>query len=390
MTSEAITAPFLADAGLKRVLDAIEGGGDAARVVGGAVRNSLMGVAVTDLDIATTARPEAVSERARAAGLKVVPTGIDHGTVTVVVEGRPFEVTTLRADVETDGRRAVVAFTDDWEEDARRRDFTMNAIYVDRHGHLYDPVAGVVDARARRVRFIGEPEARIREDYLRILRFYRFHAQYGHGPLDAAGAAAAQRLAAGMAQLSRERVGAELGKILLAPGRRAAVAAMAAAGVLEQAIRRAALPERYAAVEHLAAAVGLAPDLERALAALCDDVEGVGEDLRLANRQRRRLAAIAGRAATLAEGLDEAAVRLAVYRDGNDVAEAALVLATALAGAAVVDPALLDLAGHWSAPRLPFRAADLMAEGLKAGPELGAELRRRERAWIAAGYPPGR
>lgn len=285
MTSEAITAPFLADAGLKRVLDAIEGGGDAARVVGGAVRNSLMGVAVTDLDIATTARPEAVSERARAAGLKVVPTGIDHGTVTVVVEGRPFEVTTLRADVETDGRRAVVAFTDDWEEDARRRDFTMNAIYVDRHGHLYDPVAGVGDARARRVRFIGEPEARIREDYLRILRFYRFHAQYGHGPLDAAGAAAAQRLAAGMAQLSRERVGAELGKILLAPGRRAAVAAMAAAGVLEQAIRRAALPERYAAVEHLAAAVGLAPDLERALAALCDDVEGVGEDLRLADRK---------------------------------------------------------------------------------------------------------
>ena len=180
MTAEAIVAPFLADAGLRRVLDAIEGGGDAARVVGGAVRNSLMGVAVTDLDIATTARPEAVSERARAAGLKVVPTGIDHGTVTVVVEGRPFEVTTLRADVETDGRRAVVAFTDDWEEDARRRDFTMNAIYVDRHGHLYDPVAGVGDARARRVRFIGEPEARIREDYLRILRFYRFHAQYGH------------------------------------------------------------------------------------------------------------------------------------------------------------------------------------------------------------------
>lgn len=379
-------AAFLSDAALREVLDAVEHGGGRARVVGGAVRNSLIGVPVTDIDIATDVTPETVSRRATEAGLKAVPTGFDHGTVTIVAHGRPFEVTTLRADVETDGRRALVAFTDDWSADAARRDFTMNAIYAERDGTLFDPMEGIGDALDRRVRFIGDPEARIREDYLRILRFFRFHAQYGRGALDDAGLAAARLLAPGMAQLSRERVGAEMRKILLAPGHLEAVAAMVEAGVLGEAIRRPSRPDRLVRLDGVAARAGRAADLELRLAALSDDADGVADDLRLSNRERRRMAAIVEWSRRIAVPDNEAGVRLAVYRAGNDVALAALLLAAAETKADI-SPGMQALACDWQPPRFPVRPADLVAEGFVPGPELGDELRRREAAWVAAGYP---
>jgi len=199
------------------VFDALQAHGIETRAVGGAVRNTLLGLTVTEVDLATTAVPEEVMALAAKAGLKAVPTGIDHGTVTLVASGVPFEVTTLRRDVETFGRHARIAYTKDWEEDARRRDFTLNALYADRDGRVFDPLGGYADLRAGQVRFIGDAEERIKEDYLRILRFFRFHAYYGKGPLDPAGLAAAVRLRGGLDQLSAERVAAELRRILIAP-----------------------------------------------------------------------------------------------------------------------------------------------------------------------------
>jgi poly(A) polymerase len=203
---------------LRLLLEALNGDGEETRLVGGAVRNALLGRPVTDRDCTTTATPHVTMQRAEAAGFKPVPTGIEHGTVTVVVDGEPFEVTTLREDVTTDGRRAVVRFGRDFAADARRRDFTINALSVSRDGRLHDYTGGVADLAARRVRFIGDARNRIREDFLRILRFFRFHAEYGEGEPDPAGLAAAVRERAGLAGLSHERIRTELLKLLAAPG----------------------------------------------------------------------------------------------------------------------------------------------------------------------------
>lgn len=378
-------APFLVDPAFRAVVGAIEAGRDRARVVGGAVRNTLLGEAVDDVDIATTARPEAVMERAVAAGLKAVPTGIDHGTVTVVASGRPFEVTTLRSDVTTDGRRAVVAFTDDWLEDARRRDFTMNALYVDRDGRVFDPVGGYDDALARRVRFIGDPEARITEDYLRILRFFRFFARYGHGEPDEIGFSACRALKDGLDRLSRERVGTEMRKIVTARGAAEAVVAMNAAGILEKVLPPPLAVDRFVRLVGIRRASRQGIGVAMALAALCEETGGLGEALRLSNRERQELVAIAAASATIGPNPDEIRVKGAVYRHGNAAAEAAL--ARLEASETAVDEWLHELARSWRAPVFPVRAADLIAAGMSPGPALGAELRRREAAWIAAGYP---
>ena len=231
MTETSIRGPrvsgaWLQSRAIRKVFAALKAGDAEARIVGGAVRNALIDRPVKEVDIATTALPEDVMRLAREAGLGAHPTGIDHGTVTVVADGIPFEVTTLRRDVETDGRHAVVAFTTTWEEDAARRDFTINALYCDDDGTLYDPVGGLDDLRKRRVRFIGDPRARIREDYLRILRFFRFSADYGNGQIDPTGLAAADGLKDGLALLSSERVRAEILKLLAAPGRAEVVRVM--------------------------------------------------------------------------------------------------------------------------------------------------------------------
>lgn len=388
MTTPASIAgvPFLEDPAFRRVIAAIEQEGDRARVVGGAVRNTLIGVPVDDVDIATTALPDTVAARVTAAGLKAVPTGIAHGTVTVVSSGRPFEVTTLRADVETNGRHAVVAFTRDWLGDAQRRDFTMNAIYADADGVLHDPVNGIADALAGRVRFIGNPVERIEEDYLRILRFFRFHARYGQSALDEAGLEAAVRLQDGIDRLSRERIGAEMRKLLMAAGAVPALAVMDETGILARILPGGAAVARLSRVIDLATRHEHTLDFEARLVALAVDRHGLTEALRLSGRESKLIEAIAHWTDEIALRMDETTVRLAVVRAGNEVAFAALLLAAADKGK---EPALdlVRLASDFKPPRSPITAARLMAEGYVPGPLLGAELRRREAAWIAAGCP---
>ncbi len=379
---------FLDDPAFRRVISAIEQDGDRARVVGGAVRNTLIGVPVDDIDIATTALPEVVAQRVTAAGLKAVPTGIAHGTVTVVSSGRPFEVTTLRADVQTDGRHAVVAFTADWEGDARRRDFTMNAVYADADGTLHDPVMGIGDALAGRVRFIGDPVARIEEDFLRILRFFRFHARYGQGPLDVAGLKAAVDLQKGIDQLSRERIGAEMRKLMTAAGAVSALAVMDEAGILGRILPGGGAVARFSTVVEFSNRYSIPVGLEARLAALSENRAELAAALRLSGREGKQIEAICFWSEALIRQMDATTVRFAVVRAGNEVATASLFLASAEQGNDPVSD-LISLAADFRPPKSPVTAAGLIAEGYVPGPALGAELRRREALWIADGCPTG-
>ncbi|MDP4822338.1 MAG: CCA tRNA nucleotidyltransferase, partial [Aestuariivirgaceae bacterium] len=341
---------------------------------------ALLGVPVTEVDVATSLSPEAVMERAAAAGFSVHPTGLEHGTVTVARDGAAFEVTTLRHDVETDGRRAKVAFTDDWQADARRRDFTMNALYCSATGEVFDPVSGMDDLLSRRVRFVGEAGARIAEDYLRILRFFRFHAQYGQGGLDEAGLAACGELKAGLRQLSAERVRQELMKLLVAPGSVAAVEAMRGQGILEMILPGADVAV-FARMAGIDSAEGFKPDAVLRLAALAPQM-AAKEALRLSNAEGARLEALAC-APALSPAMDDIALRRARYVLG-DLYEDAVRLVWARS----------DMAG-WRAvyalvaeptPVFPLKGADLLARGLKPGPDVGRMLRSLEEAWIVSDF----
>ncbi|MFG1398283.1 CCA tRNA nucleotidyltransferase [Roseixanthobacter pseudopolyaromaticivorans] len=390
-----MSAPSLADAAwftaapLRRVLGALDGAGEETRVVGGAVRNALLGRPVSEVDLATTAVPEETMRRARDAGLKAVPTGLAHGTVTVVADGTPFEVTTLREDIETDGRHAVVRFGRDWRADAARRDFTMNALYADAQGQVIDLVDGLADLRDGRVRFIGEAQTRIREDHLRILRLFRFHAAYGHGPMDAAALSAAIRLRAGILRLSRERIGSELLKLLAVPDAAPTVRLMSETGFLPTIL--AGVPdlislERLAALE---AALGEPSDAVRRLGVLAvrivEDAARLRERLRLSNEAFKRLQGMAG---ATGEAMDARQARSAIYRLGRPAFEDRLLAGAAHGAWASGEVApLLALARSWPVPAAPFCAADLIAQGLKPGPALGAALARMEEAWIAADFP---
>jgi len=268
ISAPVLDAPWLKSGPAARVLALLNGDGEAARVVGGAVRNALLGLAIGDIDIATTAVPQEVIRRARAAGVKSVPTGIEHGTVTLVVESQPFEVTTLREDTETFGRRARVAFGRDWAGDARRRDFTINGLSVDHSGLVHDFVGGLADIAERRVRFIGDPLQRIKEDYLRILRFFRIHAAFGAGEVDRAGYLACIASRAGLARLSAERVRMEMLKLLVANGALGAVTAMAEGGLLQPLLGGVAYTGPLAAMISAESELDLKPDAIRRLAAL--------------------------------------------------------------------------------------------------------------------------
>ncbi|MDQ0509706.1 CCA tRNA nucleotidyltransferase [Ancylobacter amanitiformis] len=385
--------------GLVQVLDALDRDGEEARIVGGAVRDWLIGRGLrADIDIATTATPDEVMRRARAAGLKPIPTGIEHGTVTIVAQGEPYEVTTLREDVETDGRRARVVFGRSWAHDAARRDFTMNALYLTRAGDLIDLVGGAADAAAGRVRFIGDPDRRIREDYLRILRLFRFHAAYGRGSFDAAALAAAIRNREGLARLSRERVRAELMKLLVAPRAAPTLADMQGAGLLELVLGRAGAVETFARLVEVETALGRGPDAVRRLGALAlrqgpdgeRDALALREELRLSNAEAARLAAMAGPAPTPA--MCEKGQKAFVYRMGREAFEDRALIAFARSRAPLDDAgwrALAALAAGWPLPEFPLRAADFLARGLLPGPALGAALKHAEEAWIEAGFPIG-
>ncbi|MCZ4108606.1 CCA tRNA nucleotidyltransferase [Brevundimonas diminuta] len=363
---------------------AAAGGADCARFVGGCVRNAVLGAPIDDVDIATVLTPEAVVKALRAAGLKSVLTGMEHGTVTAISERQPFEITTLRRDVSTDGRRATVAFTDDWAEDAARRDFRLNALYADAGGLILDPTGeGYEDALAGRIVFVGEPEQRIREDYLRILRFYRFFAWYGRGAPDAAAVEACTALAEGVEQLSAERVSKELLKLLAAPDPRAAVRLMDQAGVLG---RVAPQPESLTLFE---AMVGVSADPVLRLSALLPDeaeaVRAAALKLRLSNAQRDRLVeAVAER---IDPAMSEAETRAAIWRAGRQAVEDRLYRAWASGADAGVVQRLLALATAWTPPKLPVGGKDLARLGLQPGPETGRLLKAFEDGWIADDFP---
>jgi poly(A) polymerase len=386
-------APWLRSGPAARVLALLNGDGEEARVVGGAVRNALLGVAIGDVDIATTALPTEVIRRAKASGIKSVPTGIEHGTVTLVVESKPYEVTTLREDVETFGRKAKVAFGRDWARDAARRDFTINGLSVDAEGVVHDHVGGLSDIAARRVRFIGDPDLRIAEDYLRILRFFRIHAAYGTGAPDRAGLLACIKGRAGLAALSAERVRMEVMKLMIAQGAAEAVVAMADGGLLLPIFGGVAYTGPFAAMIVAERALGLEPSAIRRLGALAvavtEDAKRLSVRLRLTNQETRTLDSMGHRWWRLA-GMDEARARRRLYRLGADRYRDRLMLAWARSGDAL-DCAIwrehATLPDRWSAPKFPLKAADFVRRGIAEGPALGHVLALAEDAWLAADFP---
>jgi len=376
------------------ILALLDRDGEEARVVGGAVRDTFIGEPVGDLDIATTATPEQVIRRVEAAGFKAVPTGIEHGTVTVVAQGRPHEVTTLREDVATDGRHAKVVFGRDWRRDAERRDFTMNALSVTRDGVIHDYVGGLDDLEARRVRFIGEPQARIAEDYLRILRFFRFHAAYGQGAPDPAGLAACIAARRHLDRLSRERVRMELFKLVVAHHAVPALAVMSETGLLESVLGGVPLLASFSNMAKLEAALDLPPDPVRRLGALAlfvvEDADRLRERLRLANAEHQRLFSMADGWWRISAENAEQDGYAALYRLGRERFTDRVLLAWSRSPAGVADTAWHDLARlpeRWTPPAFPLRAADFLKRGVPKGPALGAALRAAEEAWIAVNFP---
>jgi len=370
---------FLKRKGIKRLLKALDAKQGTARFVGGAVRDLLLGETPGDLDLATILQPADVIRRLEAAGIKAVPTGIEHGTVTAVSSGTVVEVTTLRSDVSTDGRRATVAFTDDWSKDAGRRDFTINALYADPYtGELFDYFDGCDDLNTRTVRFIGEPLQRIAEDHLRILRYFRFHARYGHGDPDPQALKACTDRANDLMALSRERIADELLKLLSLDDPTPTIELMQARGLFAPVVPEISDTSRLAGLVAAERSARIRPDPLRRLAALLPadpaTAEKVAARLKLSNKAKKRL----GSAANADLGLNPRALS---YRVGSESAVDRLLLAGHPAEAKGIE--------KWTAPRLPIGGADVMARGIPEGPQIARTLRRIEDAWEAAGFPTG-
>ncbi len=388
-------APWLEQGPLPRLLDVLDRDGEEARAVGGAVRNALLGLAVGEIDVATTAVPEEVVRRLGAAGFKAVPTGIEHGTVTAVVDRHPFEVTTLRRDVETYGRHAKVAFGRDWKADAERRDFTINALSAARDGTVYDYVGGLADLGQRRVRFIGDATQRIAEDYLRILRFFRFHAAYGTSDHpDPVGLAACIAGRDGLDQLSRERVRMEMMKLVVAPHAVPTLISMTDAGLLLRVLGGVSYLASFENMAKVEAEIGLAPDPVQRLGALgvmvAEDAERLWQRLRLTNAEHERLASMAEGWRRMSPAFGEPALRALLYRLGPQAFTDHALLGWARSRATAHDAewrALATLPQRWTAPVFPLKAADFIQRGVDKGPALGEALRAAEAAWIAAGFP---
>jgi poly(A) polymerase len=376
------------------VFHALKRGSYGARAVGGVVRNALLGRPVSDVDIATTAPPEAVMRLAAEAGLKAVPTGLAHGTVTVVVDHVPYEVTTLRRDVETFGRHAKVVFTDDWAADARRRDFTINALYCGADGTVYDPLRGYPDLVARRVRFIGDARARIREDYLRILRFFRFTAEYAEGPPDPEGLLASVREREGLALLPGERVHQELMRLLKAPRTLQAIEAMFDHGLLTLVLPAAPRGPLLRRLIELEKALGLTPAPILRLGVLAievrEDAERLRDRLKLSTAEFAALLRASTRAGSLGAASAERDAKAYLYRHGADQYRERVLMNWARFGYLPQDPLLrplFTLPDRWTAPDFPLGGADVLALGVPPGPRVGELLRQLENWWIDAGFP---
>jgi len=394
-----IKAPQLADAAwlkegeVARLLALLNCDGEEARVVGGAVRNTLLRLPVGEIDVATTALPDEVMRRVAAAGGKAVPTGIEHGTITAIINHHPVEVTTLREDVETFGRKARVVFGRDWRADAERRDFTINALSATAEGVVYDYVGGIDDIGARRVRFIGEPQRRIEEDYLRILRFFRFHANFAEGAPDKAALHACIAARAGLDTLSRERVRAELLKLLPAPRATATLAIMAECGLLGMILGGVAFLASFENCVKAEAALGAEPDAVRRLGALgvwvAEDGERLTARLRLSAAETERLLALEHWWRVMADP-DAQTAHALLYRLKPQSFLDRVLIAWARSDAGAADVGWRQLASlpqRWAMPDFPLKAADFVRRGVAAGPPLGAALRAAETAWIAADFP---
>ncbi|WP_374280338.1 CCA tRNA nucleotidyltransferase [Novosphingobium sp.] len=368
-----LVAPWMERTDLHALVAALGPGN--ARYVGGAVRDTLLDLPVKDIDMATLLPPAEVIARLDAAGIRNVPTGLEHGTVTAVLPGGPVEITTLRRDVSTDGRRATVAFSTDWRDDAARRDFTINALFADpASGELFDWFGGRDDLAERRLRFIGDARQRIREDHLRILRYFRFQARFGGTPADAEAESACAELAPTLKGLSRERVGMEMMNLLGLPDPAPTVARMAQLGVLAVVLPEAD-PAPLAALVAAEAREQAAPDALRRLAALLPAnvplAEAVASRFRLSGAQKKRLAAAAARSETPGDA------RALAYRLGREAALDRLLLAGA---------SIAALAG-WDIPAFPLKGGEIVARGVHAGPEVARVLQAVEARWIAAGFP---
>jgi poly(A) polymerase len=389
-------AAWLNQAEVTRLLALLNRDGEEARVVGGAVRNAMLNLPVGEVDVATTALPEEVMRRVETAGGKAIPTGIAHGTVTAVIGQKAFEVTTLRQDVETFGRRARVAFGRDWRADAERRDFTVNALSAAPDGEVFDYVGGAADIAARRVRFIGEPQRRIEEDRLRILRFFRFHAYFAAGAPDGAGLHACIAARAGLETLSRERVRMEMLKLLLAPRATPTLAVMAESGLLVTVLGGVPFLASFENMIKVEAALGVEPDAIRRLGALgvwgAEDAERLTQRLRLSSAESERLLALEHWWRVVPQP-DAQAGHALLYRLGPQSFSDRVLTAWARSTAGAADErwhALAALPQRWTAPAFPFKAADFARRGIVAGPALGAALRAAEVAWIAADFPTDR
>jgi poly(A) polymerase len=389
-------AVWLKDGELASLLAVLDRDGEQARVVGGAVRNALLGIPVDEIDVATTAVPEEVVRRVGTAGWKAVPTGVEHGTVTVVINSRPFEVTTLRQDVETFGRKARVKFGRDWRADAERRDFTINALSAAADGEVFDYVGGLADIAARRVRFIGDPAERIAEDYLRILRFFRFHAHFAAGAPDAAGLHACIVGRAGLDTLSRERLRMELMKLIVAPRAASTLAVMSESGLLGLVLGGVPYLASFGKMAEIEMALALDADPLQRLAALgvmvSEDAERLSQRLRLSNAETERLVALEGWW-RVAPSAGEPAARALLYRLGPQSFTDRVLLAWSRADSGAADTAwraLATLPQRWTAPVFPLKSADFIRRGVAKGPALGAAMRAAVQAWIAADFPADR
>ncbi len=387
---------------LPTLLDLLRHGDAAARVTGGAVRNSLLGEPVSDVDISTTMLPDKVAELLEAAEFKVIPTGVEHGTVTAVVDGNPYEITTLRSDIETNGRHAVVHFGRDWEKDALRRDFTINALYAGSDGTVFDPLDGFADIEARKVRFIGNAEDRILEDFLRILRFFRFFAWYCHGSPDREGLKACVRARDKLQGLSAERVWKELKKILAAPDPARAILWMRQAGILNIVLPESekwgidALPRIIAAQYQLGWDVDPLLRLMAIIPPQGPIIRQLGERLKLSKREFRRLEDWASCIAPSADTSEEGLAKILYHSSPAGIVDATRLELARLRQAGVDDDGalqaaaamekLLDFATGWKKPQFPVKGRDLINLGMKPGAEMGERLKSLEQKWIDSGF----
>ena len=395
MSASIAQADWLNAPETRRVIAALDAARpNASRFVGGCVRNAVMGLPADDVDIATQLLPDEVIAAANAAGLGAVPTGIEHGTITVTSSRKPYEVTTLRRDVSTDGRRATVAFTDDWTADAMRRDFRLNALYADPDGKVLDPTkGGLSDAKAGRVIFIGDAEARIREDFLRILRFFRFSAWYGRGDLDEPSLAACARLVDGLDGLSAERVWKETKKLFAANDPRTALQAMERSGVRARALPEATEEGRVARLVAVECDLFLPFDAVTRIASALPDqaaARALSRRLKVSNEERARLVTALGAKERIVSFLSPREVRRLLYRLGREAFEDRVKLAWAADEKSATAPqwrALLAQAASWERPRFPLGGEEVLAAGVPSGPKVGQVLREVEEWWIDADFP---